>query len=279
MSTIVPPIAVKVPGSEPHLRNRDSLRMGWVRDLPDQRDHLYSATSAVTAQLPQQVDLRAQCPPVYDQGDLGSCTANATAGLFEFVAMKEGFGTVQPSRLFIYYNERVIENTVNSDSGAQLRDGIKTVAKQGVCKEEEDPYIVTQFTNKPSAQAYADAKQSRAVEYMRITQVLSQLQGCLAQGYPFVFGFTVYSSFMSEDVAKTGVATLPQAGDQVEGGHAVMAVGYNNANQTFLIRNSWGDSWGQAGYFTFPYAYLTDANLSSDFWTIRQVSAAAKVPQ
>lgn len=251
--------------------------MGWIRDLPDQRDHLFAAMPGVTAQLPPKIDLRPQCPPVYDQGQLGSCTANAIAALYEFIANKQGFGDVLPSRLFIYYNERVIEGTVNSDSGAQLRDGMKTIAKQGACKEADDPYVVSHFRDKPSDTAYKDALQSQAIIYMRITQALSQMQACLAQGYPFVFGFTVYSSFMSDEVKKTGVGTLPQPGDNVEGGHAVMAVGYDNADQTFILRNSWNTDWGQAGYFTLPYAYLTNSNLSSDFWTLRQVSDAAKL--
>jgi C1A family cysteine protease len=265
-----------VTGSRPH--QRSVQRFGWVPDLPDHRDRLFAAAPPIIATLPPSTDLRATNPPVYDQKQLGSCTANAIAALFEFVAMKEQFGTVAPSRLFIYYNEREIEGTVESDSGAQLRDGVKTVANLGVCKEDDWKYDEGQFTKKPPTACYQNALSSKATEYLRLTPVLSQLQGCLAQGYPFVFGFTVYSSFMSQGVATSGEAPLPQPNDTVEGGHAVMAVGYDNATQKFLIRNSWGTGWGQAGYFTLPYAYLTTANLSSDFWTIRQVQSAARAP-
>ncbi len=279
MSTIVtPPLPnANVSGVEPHRRTTRGL--GWVPDLPDQRDHLFAAHPQVLANLPPSVDLRPKCPPVYDQLQLGSCTANAIAGLFEFVATKESFGTVMPSRLFIYWNERQIEGTVGTDSGAQLRDGIKAVAKLGVCKEADWAYDISKFTDKPGPPCYKEALQSRAIQYLRLSQTPAQLKGCLAQGYPFVFGFTVYTSFMSDAVAKSGVGTLPQAGDTVEGGHAVVAVGYDDSSQTFIIRNSWGESWGMSGYFTFPYAYLTSTDLSSDFWTIQQVEAAAKVPQ
>lgn len=264
-----------VPGTQPQERKMQGF--GWVPDLPDHRDHLFAVAPEVLTSLPSSTDLRDQCPLVYDQENLGSCTANAIGALFEFVGTKENFGTVMPSRLFIYYNERQIEGTVDSDSGAQIRDGIKSVAQLGVCKEDEWPYVIAQFTQKPGPPCYQNALQSKAIQYLSLVPTLSQLQGCLAQGYPFVFGFTVYSSFMTPDVAKTGVGTLPQASDSVVGGHAVMAVGYDDKAQTFLIRNSWGAAWGQAGYFTLPYAYLTTGNLASDFWTIRQVEAAAKI--
>ncbi|MGO8836319.1 MAG: C1 family peptidase [Limisphaerales bacterium] len=246
-------------------------RYGWLPDLPDQRDHLYAAPVEMLAVLPARVDLRPQCPPVYDQGQLGSCTANAIAGAIEFDRMKQGLADFTPSRLFIYYNERVLEHTVDLDSGAQIRDGIKSVGKQGDCPETEWPYVVARFKTKPSAGCYADALKYRAVLYQRLMPVLSQLKGCLASGYPFVFGFTVYESFESANVARTGHASLPQSGEPVIGGHAVVGVGYDDAKQWFIVRNSWGTRWGMKGYFTLPYAYLTDDNLATDFWTIRLV--------
>jgi C1A family cysteine protease len=176
-----------------------------------------------------------------------------------------------PSRLFIYYNERVIEGTVSSDSGAQIRDGIKTVASQGVCPEPEWPYDITKFTSKPPAKAYKDAATDRAVSYQSLIQDLNQMKGCLASGYPFVFGFTVYESFESLAVANSGHAPMPAPSERAIGGHAVIAVGYDDSNQWFLVRNSWGRGWGLAGYFTLPYAYLIQSGLSSDFWTIRIV--------
>ncbi|WP_052207543.1 C1 family peptidase [Sinomonas humi] len=246
---------------------------GWVPDVPDQRDYLFAAPPEVLGALPASTDLTAQCPPVYDQGQLGSCTANAIAGALEFDADKEGIsGYTTPSRLFIYYNERVMENTVSSDSGAQIRDGIKSVGAQGACPEAEWPYEIAKFADQPSQQCYTDAKEHRAVAYQRVARSLQQMQGCLAAGYPFVFGFTVYESFESQEVAQSGVAPMPAPNEQVLGGHAVVAVGYDNASQRFRVRNSWGTGWGQGGYFTMPYQYLLSTGLSSDFWTIRMVS-------
>jgi C1A family cysteine protease len=247
-------------------------RYGWLPDLPDERDHFYAAPVAATAVLPASADLRPQCPPVYDQGQLGSCTANAIAGAIQFDRLKQQLAQVfVPSRLFIYYNERATEHTVDSDSGAQIRDGIKSVAKLGDCPETEWPYTIARFKTRPSPECYADALRYRVVSYQRLTPVLSQLKGCLASGYPFVFGFTVYESFESPQVARTGHASLPGSSERAIGGHAVVGVGYQDAKQWFIVRNSWGGGWGLKGYFTLPYAYLTDENLASDFWTIRVV--------
>jgi C1A family cysteine protease len=251
--------------------HRKIARYGWQPDLPDYRDHLYAAPMEMIGAMPASVDLRAQCPPVYDQGQLGSCTANAIAGALEFDRLKQKISDFAPSRLFIYYNERVMEHTVASDSGAQIRDGIKSVGQLGDCPETEWPYVISRFKTKPPAKCYSDALKYKAVLYQRVTQTLGQLKGCLASGYPFVLGFTVYESFESVQVAKTGHASLPKPGEQSIGGHAVMAVGYDDTKQWFIVRNSWGDGWAMKGYFTLPYAYVTDNNLADDFWTIRIV--------
>jgi len=247
-------------------------RFGWLPDLPDARDYIYAAPLAMLRKLPAKVDLSGNCPPVYDQGDLGSCTGNAIAAAIEFAEMKQRLAHVTtPSRLFIYYNERVIEHTVATDSGAMIRDGIKSVNKQGACRETTWPYKVTSFAKKPSAGAYQEGRKYLVSSYQRVTRNLTQMKGCLASGFPFVFGFTVYTSFMSAAVAKTGKLSLPRAGEKVEGGHAVLAVGYDDAQHRFSVRNSWGPSWGLKGYFTMPYAYLLDDNLADDFWTVRVV--------
>jgi C1A family cysteine protease len=235
--------------------------------------------------LPPSVDLRSECPAVYNQGRIGSCTANAIAAAFEFDLMMQHLPVFQPSRLFIYYNEREVEGHVNSDSGAQIRDGIKSVATLGVCSEDEWPYDDTPAESdggpfppgardgeKPSAQCYQDALNNRVTTYRRVLRDPDQMRGCLAAGYPFVFGFTVYESFESKEVADSGVVPMPQPGEQVLGGHAVLAVGYDDSTQRFIIRNSWGTDWGQDGYFTMPYAYLTTRGMSSDFWTTRVVT-------
>jgi C1A family cysteine protease len=247
-------------------------RFGWLPDLPDARDYTYAAPLAMLRKLPAKVDLSGKCPPVYDQGELGSCTGNAIAAAIEFAEMKQRLAHVTtPSRLFIYYNERVIEHTVATDSGAMIRDGIKSVNKQGACRETTWPYKVVSFAKKPSAGAYQEGRKYLVSSYQRVTRNLTQMKGCLASGFPYVFGFTVYSSFMSAAVAKTGKLSMPRAGEKVEGGHAVLAVGYDDAQHRFIVRNSWGPGWGLKGYFTMPYAYLLDDNLADDFWTVRVV--------
>ncbi|MDD5437412.1 MAG: C1 family peptidase, partial [Candidatus Omnitrophica bacterium] len=174
---------------------------------------------------------------------------------------------VDVSRLFIYYNERLAINTVEYDSGAMLRDGIKTLREYGSCLESSWPYIIERFTRKPPVKCYTEAKEHCIESYHRITR-LTEMLACLAEGYPFVFGFTVYESFESQKVAHTGVADMPGKDERVLGGHAVMAAGFDQSTKRFLVRNSWGTDWGKDGYFTMPYEYLE--TLADDFWTIRR---------
>jgi len=259
-------------------------KYGWLPDLPDHRDHMFAAPLARLAAMPSKINLRKQCPAVYNQGQIGSCTANAIAAAIEFDRLKQKLADFTPSRLFIYYNERNMEHSVATDSGAQIRDGIKSVNKLGACDEMEWPYDDTPAdpnTNlwphgakpaqKPPSKCYSDALKHKAVTYQRVMQDLAQMRGCLAAGYPFVFGFTVYTAFESPSVAKTGTLNLPGSHEHVLGGHAVLAVGYDDNAQRFTVRNSWGTKWGVKGYFTIPYAYLLSAKLASDFWTIRVV--------
>ena len=263
--------AKKTSASKPALTIRKVQRYGWVPDLPDQRDFMYAAPAPFQSNTPPSVNLSKQCPPPYDQGQLGSCTANAIAGAIEFDQIKASLTEFTPSRLFIYYNERAMEGTINSDSGAQIRDGIKSVATLGAPPETDWPYNIAKFTQKPPANAFSDAKQHLVVLYQRLIQDLGTLKGCLASGFPFVFGFTCYQSFESPAVAKTGILPMPASGEAVVGGHAVVCVGYDDKSRMFLVRNSWGTSWGLKGYFKMPYAYLTDPKLASDLWTIRSV--------
>jgi len=255
------------------LRPSEHGGYGWIRDLPDARDFMYAAPLMRFPQgLPTSVDLRSECPPVYNQLQLGSCTANGIAGAIEFDQRKQGTREFTPSRLFIYYNERVMEGTVDQDSGAQVRDGIKSVATLGAPPESDWPYVPNDFAEKPPTSAYADAKQDLVTVYSRVAQNLAQMQGCLAEGYPFVFGFTVYESFESEAVADSGIVPMPESGEASIGGHCVLAVGYDSAKRQFIIRNSWGVDWGLKGYCMMPFEYLLSAQLASDFWTIRTVT-------
>lgn len=247
---------------------KKNSRYGWVPDMPDHRDVMYSVRAPVA--LPAKVDLRPVTNLVYDQGSLGSCTANAIGGAHYFNQVKQGVKELfTPSRLFVYFNERVVINTVNEDSGAMIRDGIKSVVKQGVCPETEWPYDVSKFKNKPSDPCYTHALNHQAVAYQRISPVLSQMKTCLASGYPFVFGFAVYESFETQEVARTGMMPMP-SGSQL-GGHAVMAIGYDDSIGRVIVRNSWGLGWGDKGDFYMPYEYIANTNLCDDFWTIQTV--------
>ncbi|MBK5186837.1 MAG: C1 family peptidase [Gemmatimonadaceae bacterium] len=253
-------------------RKRSIKRYGWVPDLPDQRDFPYRVPRRTAAALPSAVDLRPLMPPVYDQGQLGSCTANAIGGAFEFDLLKQNEPDFVPSRLFIYYNERVIERTVEEDSGAQLRDGMKTLAHQGTCPEPMWPYVLSQFATKPTTDCYVAGRRHLGITYMRVDQELAQMRGCVAAGYPFIFGFTVYESFESDRVARTGTVPMPQGDERTLGGHAMCVVGYDNPRKLFIVRNSWGPNWGKKGYGTMPYAFFTNTDLSADFWTLRAVT-------
>lgn len=247
--------------------------LGWVPDTPSIQDHYYSVPDPVIERgLPKFVDMRDKCPTtIYNQGQLGSCTANAIAAAIEFDRLKQGLPDFMPSRLFIYYNERAMEGTIKSDSGAMIRDGIECVNKLGACAETLWDYDITKFATRPSMDAYDDAKKHLSLSYQRITNDIVTMKGCLASGYPFVFGFSVYESMMSYDVASTGILNMPQKGEKLLGGHAVLAVGYDDSTQRITVRNSWGKEWGNGGYFTMPYEYITNENLADDRWSIRIV--------
>lgn len=250
---------------------RQTSRYGWRKDRPDRRDYKLQGRKLCAEQLPPSADLRAACPPVYDQGDLGSCTANAIAAAIDFDRNRQGLSFVSPSRLMIYYDERVIENTVESDCGAELRDGIKSVAAQGACPESLWPYADAKLFVKPDAACYEAAQKDLVSSYHSLSGDLVSLKSALSAGYPFVFGITVFQSFESDAVASLGIVPEPGPSEPEVGGHAMLAVGYSDLKQAFLVRNSWGASWGWKGYCWIPYAYLGDANLAADFWVINAV--------
>jgi C1A family cysteine protease len=249
---------------------------GYIPDLADQRDLLFPSSAAV--HLPPSVDLRVSgMPAVYDQGQLGSCTANALCNAFVFAQLHQLHRAVpmgllfSPSRLFLYYQERKLEGTVDTDAGAMIRDGAKALRNVGVCDESVYPYVVAHFTAVPSAAAVRTALRHESIAYQRVELNHVAMHACLAQGFPFVVGFTVYESFESEEVAKSGIVPLPGKKERALGGHAVLVCGYDDEAKTYLVQNSWGTDWGQQGYFTVPQLYFENANLASDAWTIRSV--------
>jgi C1A family cysteine protease len=262
-------------------------KYGWWPDLPDFRDIRYDHSARfakLNGSLPPYYTLISGFPVPYDQGNLGSCTANAGAGTVQFLQKKEGMHVFMPSRLFIYYYERALEGTIGSDAGATLRDSMKVLAAMGAPPESMWPYVESQFTWHPSPQANMAGKKDLITSYLSISQQLPAMKMCLADGFPINVGFTVFASFESDIVAQTGVVPIPQSNEEILGGHAVVVVGYFDnghvpapGNPThpsggyFQVRNSWGPQWGDAGYFYLPYGYLTDPYLSDDFWSARLV--------
>lgn len=243
-------------------------RLGFLAQPKDDRDRLYMPFHSAES-LPPRVDLSALCPPIVNQGELGSCVANSTASAFRFALKKQRRRDFQPSRLFIYYNARLIGGTEGEDSGTYIRDGFKTIGKDGVCVESSWKYDIVKFAEKPPARTYKSAERHQAIEYKAVEQNLASLKGCIADGFPFVFGFSVYASF--ERVGKDGIMPYPQYAEQYLGGHAVYSCGYNDATERFKIGNSWGVRFGDKGYFYMPYSFITNRRMASDFWAIRLV--------
>ncbi len=248
-------------------------RYGWKPSLPDLRDHIADASELPVV---DEVDPRSDLPPVFDQGQLGSCTANAVGAAVEYDAMLEGSDPGTLSRLWIYYYERKIEGSpADQDTGAFGRDGFKVCKTLGVPLEKDWPYVTSQFDDEPPATLADEAAAHKIDNYRSVPRNLDSMKAVLSNRQTIAFGFTVYDSFEGPEVAKTGMVPMPSRGDKVVGGHEVLAVGYLRAEPNYaLVRNSWGADWGIGGYFLMPWSYILDANLASDFRTIRRAAAA-----
>jgi C1A family cysteine protease len=251
------------------LTPRNIRRYGWKPSLPDLRDHI--ADSSELAVL-EEVDPRAELPPIFDQGQLGSCTANAVAAAVEYDAKLNGSDPGPLSRLWIYYYERKLEGSpADQDTGAYGRDGFKVCKTLGVPLEEHWPYDIAKFAQEPPASLADDARQHRISNYRAVPRNLDSIKAVLSNRQTIAFGFTVYESFESQEVAQTGIVPMPSRNEKVLGGHEVLLVGYLKDEVNYgLVRNSWGTGWGLQGYFLMPWSYILDANLASDFRTIRR---------
>lgn len=245
--------------------------LGWKPSLPDIRNYAYRLTRPA-APLPDHVDLRGEMPPIGDQGQLGSCTAWAATAVYRHGMIRGGLGDFDPSELAQYYWSRLAEHTQREDAGATITDAVKVLAKIGMAPESAWPYIVSHFDIPPIRSVRALAKQHMAIQYETVDGVsLAALRGVLADGFPVVFGASVYESFEGDAVGHTGHVPMPRTTEGLLGGHAMVLVGYQDATQEFVVRNSWGTGWGDHGYLYMPYRYVTSTQLCGDFWIIRQV--------
>lgn len=258
-STVKPASAILPSGRE--------FRLGWKPDCIDTRDQLFTPFRGL---IPDTLDLRTRFtqPEIYDQGSLGSCTANAIGFAYQFRSMVQN-NRLQfaPSRLFIYYNERASEGTIAEDSGAQIRTGIKSVNREGVCSELTWPYRINAFKTRPPPRCYSEAVSRKSRTYKRVDGTIAGIKSAIASGHPVVFGFYVYSSFTTIDA--DGVMPMPKPDEEFLGGHAVVAVGYTRTH--LIVRNSWGSKWGADGYFVMPFEFITP-DRTADFWIITQIT-------
>jgi C1A family cysteine protease len=267
--------------------------LGWLPDFPDFRDYtpeheavaplLAETAVAKAASLASSQDLRPWCPPIEDQGSLGSCTANAAVALVEYFERRACGRHTDASRLFVYKATRNLLHWTG-DTGAFLRSAMGALVLFGAPPEAYWPYEISHFDDEPPAFAYAFGQNFKAVKYLRLDppgitppDLLGEIKKFLAGGFPSMFGFTVYSSIAQADT--TGKIPLPGEHEKVEGGHAIVAVGYDDAMKiansdagvssqgAFLIRNSWGASWGDKGYGWLPYDYVTKG-IADDWWTL-----------
>ena len=248
-------------------------RYGWKPDVPDWRDRKFTRRLGL-ALVPSEVDKSGVLPPPYDQQSVGSCTGNATAGAVQYDEIVQQNTSTMLSRLFIYFGARKLDGMEWVDGGAYLRNCIKWINSIGVCSEVAWPYD-TNAVNTPPPQYCYDNATEKAMLYERLDNTdIDALRGCLAQGLPFVFGFTAYDSFEGEAIRQTGVLCLPGPDESVVGGHAVLAVGYRDETKQFIVRNSWGPNWGgpMKGHFLMPYSYISNPDLADDFWAIQRVA-------
>jgi len=277
-----PIVAVPTPLKRPTLNVTHMRKFGWRRAHIDfiNDDFHPSLTVEKAAALPNTADLRPGMPPVYDQGKLGSCVGNGSAGAIEYDRMRQGCCPCTPSRLMIYYGGRVINGSVSEDSGITIHEGVQALMQQGVCPESEWPYVESQFAVKPPVQCYTDALKCKVVVIRWVEQMQHDICGILSGsglpgGLPVLVGIQAYDSIMTPEVAQTGAVPMPQKGETCLGGHCVLLVGYNATNQVFIFRNSWGSDWGMKGYGTIPFAYILNPKLAAELGTISSVTPAS----
>lgn len=249
---------------------RKIAKYGWKRDIPDVRDFKFSVSHKAIL-FPQSLDNRSTDWGIYDQGNLGSCTANSSLSAYRNVLIKEGHGDFDGSRLAQYYWSRALEHTTKSDAGAEIRDAVKVLAQTGTAPEKDWPYLISKFAKAPTAKTKKDAKAHVALQYQSVALTQNDICGALFQNGNVIIGISVYESFESDVVARTGMIPLPSSKEQLLGGHAIELLGYDLSKGWAIGKNSWGSGWGDKGYFYIPFSYITNPNLGGDYWTLSVV--------
>ena len=231
-----------------------------------------------TSQLPRAVDLRPWMTPVEEQGSIGSCTANAVAAALEYLIFRERRVHVDLSRLFLYFNQRLWDDRVREDTGASLVSAIRVLTRLGICRELSWPYQPDLFAVQPAEAVYREATQHRALDWWSVPVNGDAMRGCLAAGFPIAFGTRVTESFVK--TSRSGECGLPSgADDKKHGRHALLCVGYDDARRVFIVKNSWGDDWGDRGYVYMPYDYVLNPDWTQTGWAIRLTTRDAFDPR
>ncbi len=255
--------------------NLSKYNLNYIFQDEDERDHKFGAifTGIDPNYLPSSVDLAPTWGKILDQEDLGACVSHSVAYAIRFVVKKNGLGDFDPARLFIYYNGRDLAGyPIDQDTGMTIRDGYKSVATYSVCKETVWSYDTSKFAQHPPNTCYTDANLNKTFRYINLNNNDVQLKKCLKDGYPISFGAALFESFMSSQVAQSGIVPAPKPHEERVGGHAMTIVGYDDSKRLFKVANQWGTSWGQGGFCYIPYDYILNKDLCSDFWSPRQFS-------
>ena len=252
--------------------------LNWKKEPLDERDIPSKRYSLAPITLPNKFELPLEVP-IYDQEDIGSCVANSACSCYRYESAQvlNNF-SFEPSRLFVYYNARLLQNWQNEDSGAYIRDGFKALNKWGLANESVWPYITRDFAKKPTTQVYSNGLNNVTVKYATVQQSENAIKQTLLSGAAISFGFNVYSSFFGNWDNITGIMPIPKPNEYLEGGHAVTIIGWDDSKKSFLIQNSWGTEWGLQGKFWMPYSFLLNSNEADDFWCIEEIKITNVTP-
>jgi len=254
---------------------------GWVPDLPDKRDRVYAVAPPSGREVPD--DYRMKCPPVYDQLRVGSCVWNAIGAAAEITMIRRDMDDPvkkgkpychkpwTPSRLFGYFNTRALEGTVMVDAGCQLRTAMKVGARFGLVPESQWQYEEKHVFTRPPIEVYTHARKHQILDYAKVPQTESGIKNCVMDDHPVAFGAALYTSFLTKEVAATGIVPMPLQSESSAGGHAMLIVGWCNETKRWRVRNSWNETWGDHGYALIPYDYLLDPDFAASFWMVRFV--------